>query len=414
MTLRWILITGHWPTVVASFLYLTVSFMAWVSLAPLIIYINIDPPVSTDWRLRLLATPILIGSLLRVPMGLLVDMIGGKTIAVFAQTFLILCIGYVVQFGLNDRYELITFSICLGVAGASFAIAIPQASHWYPARYQGLIMGVVGSGNVGAALVSLYAPTITEMYGWQAAYGYLLIVMIFILCFYILAARDAKSVGARPRLAGVARLFYVSASRFLVFLYFITFGGFIGLSSTLPLLFTTKYDLGAVLSGLISALVIMVGSVARPVGGYLADRYGGMRVLLFLLGLISINYLFAAFQLGPGEDADFALIYFPLSRNSAKYAAGIFLILASCLGMGNGAVFQLIGQHFRDDIGAMTGITGAAGGLGGFLLAYALAFSQEATGGFRYGFLALGFLALWGLVRVYLYKDFWEADAPAR
>ncbi len=383
--------------------------MVWVSLGPLIIYVSEGMNVSIDQRLRILAVPILTGSLLRVPVGVLADRIGAKITGALGQSVAIICIGFAYVFGLSNPARVFIFASFLGVAGAAFSVAIPLASRWYPTRYQGLVMGIVCSGNMGVALVSLCAPWVSEKYGWQSAYGLLLALMILTLIFYVAAARDAEVVQPKPTLTHLAGLVFVPDSLWLMFFYFITFGGFVGFSSILPLLFYTQYQTTGVTSGLISATIILLGSVARPVGGYVADRLGGARTLFTLFGFISMTYFVAAFLAGLETEAGESLNPASDLAGSARLSAAIFSAAAVCLGMGNGAVFQLIGQRFRSEIGAMTGLVGAAGGLGGFFLAQALALSEEATGGFRSGFALLGFLAFLGLASVRLTSYRWRA-----
>jgi MFS transporter, NNP family, nitrate/nitrite transporter len=399
---------GHWPTIAASFFYLTTSFMAWVSLGPLIIYISEGMNIATEGRLRLLAAPILVGSLLRVPVGVIADRVGAKITGALGQLVTIVCIGFACVFGLSNPTQLLIFACSLGIAGTAFSVAIPQASRWYPARYQGLVMGIVGSGNMGVALVSLLAPWVSERYGWQSAYGLLLALLILTLIFYLCAAHDAEGVQSKPKVVNLAALAFASDSLLLMCFYFITFGGFVGLSSILPLLFNTQYHTTGVISGLVSAAIILLGSLARPLGGYVADRLGGASTLFVLLGLISVAYFLAASLTGLQTRTDPSLSTASGLATSELLSIAIFSVAAVCLGMGNGAIFQLIGQRFSNEIGAMTGFVGAAGGLGGFFLAQALAFSEEVTGGFRFGFVLLGLLALLGSIGTHLTKVRWE------
>jgi NNP family nitrate/nitrite transporter-like MFS transporter len=400
---------GHWPTVAASFFYLTSSFMAWVSLGPLIIYISEGMNITTEGRFRLLAAPILVGSLLRVPVGVLADRVGAKITGTMGQLVTIVSIGFACVFGLSTPTQLLIFACSLGIAGTAFSVAIPQASRWYPARYQGLVMGIVGSGNMGVALTSFYAPWVSGKYGWQSACGLLLAFLLLTLIFYLVAARDVQGVQSKQKLANLAELVLFPDSLWLMLFYFITFGGFVGLASILPLLLNTQYHTTGVISGLVSAAIILLGSLARPVGGYAADRFGGASTLFALFGLISAAYFLAASLTGLDTRSDQSLSTASALSDPAALSVAIFSVATVCLGMGNGAVFQLIGQRFRNEIGAMTGMVGAAGGLGGFFLAQALAFSEEVTGGFRFGFALLGLLALLGFVSVHLTKVRWCA-----
>ena len=399
---------GHWPTLLSAFLYFDVSFMAWVSLGPLMIYIAKDMHLSVEQKLSLVAIPVLGGAFFRLPLGLIADAIGAKITGVIAQVVVLFSVTLVYLFGLSDPLPIAIFGLSLGVAGASFAVALPQASRWYPPQYQGVVMGIAGAGNMGVVLDTLFAPSIAERWGWQAVYGILMIMMTMVLAFYVFAAKDAPASRAKIGVADYGRIFLDADSRWFMFFYFITFGGFVGLASALPLYFTVQYHANGVAAGVVVALIVALGSGFRPVGGYIADRIGGIRTLSILFGVVSLCYFGVAMMpegLAPAEGAGWTLTQLP---PLAWAAVGLFSLGVLCLGMGNGSVFQLLPQRFRNEIGAMTGLVGAAGGLGGYFLAKTLAFSKGATGGFLAGFTFFGLLALLGLLGLLLVKSRWR------
>jgi len=182
---------GHWPTLLAAFLYFDISFMAWVALGPLIVYIVRDMNLAVDEKFTLVAIPVLAGALLRVPMGLLADLFGAKRTGIVAQIVVIAATAWVCYFGLPSKLSVEIFGLALGIGGASFAVALPQASRWYPPQYQGVVMGIAGAGNMGVVLDTMFAPSIAEHWGWQAVFGVLLVPMLLILAYYAYAAKDA-------------------------------------------------------------------------------------------------------------------------------------------------------------------------------------------------------------------------------
>ena len=400
---------GHWPTLLAAFLYFDISFMAWVSLGPLMIYIAKEMHLPVEDKLSLVAIPVLGGALFRVPLGLLADAIGSKITGIAAQIVLIFAVSLVVVFGLTGPIAIMLFGIALGLGGASFAVALPQAGRWYPPQYQGVVLGIAGAGNMGVVLDTLFAPWIAETFGWRAVYGVLLALMCVVLAVYAFAAKDALGAKTTIGLADYAKMLRDPDSLWFMFFYFITFGGFVGLASALPLYFTTQYHASGVAAGLMVALIVACGSGFRPVGGYIADRIGGVKTLLALFVIVSACYFAIAFLpqgAAPAAPASgWDLLQLP---PIAFGAVALFSFGVLCLGMGNGAVFQLLPQRFRREVGAMTGLVGASGGLGGFFLAKTLAFSKGATGAFTGGFVFFGCLALLGLIGLIVVKTRWR------
>lgn len=416
---------GHWPTLLSAFLYFDVSFMVWVMLGPLSLYITQELGLPVGEKFTIVAIPILCGAILRIPLGMLADHIGPKITGQLAQLLVILGMGYVFLFGLHSKLEVETLGLILGVAGASFAVALPQASRWYPPKYQGVVMGIAGAGNMGVVLDSMIVPWLAETFGWQAVFGFLLIPLALVLLIYSLLVKDAPDKRKPVTWSNYASLMQDADTWWFMFFYSITFGGFVGLGNALPLYFSNWYHVSGIAAGMMVALVVFAGSVFRPVGGYVADRIGGIRSLQLLFVVVSLSYLAIAFMPeGPapavGQVADAKVAGWGLFELPpiAWGAVAIFFTGAIALGMGNGSVFQLVPLRFRGEIGVMTGLVGAAGGIGGFFLAKTLGVSWEMTHSFAAGFgvfAGLPMLGLLGMSRVKLrWRTTWGAASGAR
>lgn len=406
---------GHWPTLVAAFLYFDVSFMAWVVLGPLAVYLTQELGLTLEEKFGLVAIPILAGALLRVPMGMLADHIGPKRAGQIGQLIVIAGFAYTWMFGLHSKLAVEVLGVILGVAGASFAVALPQASRWYPPKLQGVVMGIAGAGNMGVVLDSIFVPVLAEHYGWRSVFGFLLIPLVLVLALYSVIAKDAPDKRKPVTLANYATVLRDRDTWWFMFFYSLTFGGFVGLGNALPLYFITWYSASGVAAGFMAAFVVFGGSMFRPIGGRLADRFGGLRTLQILFFIVAAAYLTMAFlPQGPAfvssagaaaKVGGWSVVELP---GVAWLAVLVFFIGAMALGMGNGSVFQLVPLRFRQEIGVITGLVGAAGGIGGFFLAKALGWSKGATGGFGFGFSMFAGLALVGLIGVMAVKTRWR------
>ena len=404
---------GHWPTLLAAFLYFDVSFMVWVMLGPLSLYITKELGLTVEEKFTIVAIPILCGAFLRMPLGMLADHFGPKRSGILAQLTVILGMAYVFVFGLHSKLELEALGLVLGLAGASFAVALPQASRWYPPHYQGVVMGIAGAGNMGVVLDSMIVPTLAEKFGWQAVFGFLLIPLLVVLLLYGIMVKDAPEKRKPVSWGNYAELLKDADSWWFMFFYSITFGGFVGLGNALPLYFTNWYHVSGVAAGLMVAMVVFAGSMFRPVGGYLADRIGGIRTLEALLLTVSLCY-FAVSQLPEGPspavtgNATIAGWGFTELPSMAWLAVALFFIGTLALGMGNGAIFQLVPLRFRREIGIVTGLVGCAGGIGGFFLAKTLGVSWDIQHGFEAGFMLFGVLPLFGLAGLLGVRKRWR------
>jgi NNP family nitrate/nitrite transporter-like MFS transporter len=386
---------GHTPTLFAAFLYFDLSFMVWVILGPLGVAIAKDFHLDPAQKGLMVAIPVLAGALLRLVNGVLVDRIGPKKTGMMGQ--LIVLTGLVLAWflGIHNYHQVLALGLVLGVAGASFAVALPLASRWYPQEHQGLALGIAGAGNSGTALAALFAPILAKTFGWQNVIGLAAIPLAFAFVVYMLLAKDAPEQPAPKKLAEYLDVLKVPDAWWLMLLYAVTFGGFVGLASSLTIYFNAEYGLSPVVAGFFTAACVFAGSFVRPVGGALADRFGGVRTLSFVFALAAAGLAVASFQMP-----------------SAYVALAVLMFSMLALGAGNGAVFQLAPQRFRKEIGVMTGLIGMTGGVGGFYLASSLGMAKKMTGSYQIGFLGFAALAVFALVALHSLKARWRAVWP--
>jgi len=377
---------GHRPTLFAAFLYFDLSFMVWVMLGPLGVQIAKDLHLSAAQKGLMVATPVLAGALLRIVMGILVDHLKPKAAGTLGQVIVIIALFYGWLMGVHSFGQVLALGLALGVAGASFAVALPLASRWYPPEHQGTALGIAGAGNSGTVLAALFAPGLAVAFGWNNVFGLAAIPLVFTLAIYLATARDSPECPSARPLSDYLKVLRDKDAWWFMFFYSVTFGGFVGLASSLTIYFNDQYGLTPVIAGYFTAACVFAGSMVRPIGGMVADRVGGIKSL-------SLMYIVAAV----------ALAIVSVGLPHAWMALTVFVAAMLALGMGNGAVFQLVPQRFRREIGVMTGLVSIAGGVGGFYNATSLGYSKQMTGNYQAGlliFATLGILALIALTAV--------------
>lgn len=382
---------GHTPTLFAAFLYFDLAFMVWVLLGPLGVQIAQDLHLTHAQKGFMVAVPVLAGALLRMLMGVLVDHLQPKKAGAIGQVIVIGALFVAWQFGIHSYEQALLLGCFLGFAGAAFAVALPLASRWYPPEHQGTALGIAGAGNSGTALAALFAPGLAMVFGWTNVFGLALIPLVAVFIVYLLVAKDAPECPPPKTFAEYLKVLKDRDAWWFMFFYSVTFGGFVGLASSLTIYFNTQFGLDAKMAGYFTAACVFAGSLVRPIGGNLADRIGGIRTL-------SMMYVIAAaFLFG---------VSFGLPQ--AWMAVVVFVGAMLALGMGNGAVFQLVPQRFRREIGVMTGLVGMAGGIGGFYLASSLGYSREVTGSYQTGFVVFAVLAVAALIGLTRVKTRWR------
>jgi NNP family nitrate/nitrite transporter-like MFS transporter len=393
--------TGHFPTLLCAFLYFDVSFMVWVLVGALAVSISadlgLDPQKDAAWKGLLVAVPILGGSFLRLVLGVMTDRLGAKKTGVIgmALTTVPLLLGWLWA---TSYADLLVVGALLGVGGASFAAALPLASRWYPPQYQGLAMGIAGAGNCGTAIATFFGPILATNLpgGWHAVFGFSLVPLLLTLATFTVFAKDSPTQPPPKPLIAHAAVLRLADTGWFCFFYSVTFGGFVGLASFLNTFFKDQYypsdpQTGGVYAGYFTTLCVISGSFLRPVGGYLADRLGGVPLLLTLYAGVAATMVGLAFL--P-----------PLPA-----AVGLLFTSMGLLGMGNGSVFQLVPQRFPKEIGVITGIVGAAGGVGGFFLPTAFGYLKGMTGSYGTGFAAFAATAGICICLLTMLRPRWEA-----
>jgi len=360
--------TPGWNLALATIAF-AICFSAWGLIAPLAKKFQDDLDLSSTEALFLTAVPVVLGSLLRIPVGYLTDRYGGRRM--FSLLLLAVSVPAVL-FGYASSYlALVGVGFLLGIAGSSFAIGVPFVAGWYRAERQGLAVGIYGMGNIGTAVAAFTAPFVVNEWG-QAALGWTTAaVLVCGAALFWLGAQDpppGQPSHYREVLGAGWRLYR------LAFFYFVTFGGFVAVALLLPKLLKDWFDLSLVDAGLRAAGFTVAATLARPVGGWLADRFGAYPVLVLAFAGIAV-------------DAAVLATIAPTPRMVPITAA--CLSLAVFLGGGSGAVFKLVPLEFPNDAGSAAGIVGTAGGLGGLFPPLVMGVVKDLTGTYTLGFVGL-------------------------
>jgi NNP family nitrate/nitrite transporter-like MFS transporter len=382
---------GHLPTLLSAFFYFDMSFMVWVLLGALAVQMSADLQLNAAQKGFMVALPVLAGALLRVVFGVLVDRLRPRRAGIIGQSIVITGLAIAWFVGVESYSGTLALGIVLGVAGASFAVALPLASRWYPPQFQGTALGIAGAGNSGTVFASLFAPALAVAVGWHNVLGLAAIPLTAAFIVYLFAARDAPTAPPPKKFHEYLAVLRMGDAWWFMFFYAVTFGGFVGLASSLAIYFNTDYGLDAVTAGYFTAACVFCGSLVRPIGGALADRIGGIKTLSFCYAVAAVALVVVSFH--------------PQSRYVALalFACGMF-----AFGMGNGSVFQLVPQRFRHEIGVMTGLVGMTGGVGGFFLASSLGMSKQITGHYQAGLMLFASLAVLALVGLSVIKHRWR------
>jgi len=326
-----------------------------------------------------IAVPVLLGSLGRIPLGILTDRFGGRlifTIVMACAVVPAMLMGWV-----GAYWQLLLCGLFIGIALASFSVGVGFVSGWYPPAKQGSALGIYGAGNIGQSLAAFGSPLLAGSLGFKWGFWTFGLLLFGWLVVFWIAARDAARGGPAKSLGDMLRPLRDRMSWVLSLYYFITFGGFVAMAIYLPVFLTDIFGLTPRDAGFRTAGFVVLATVMRPIGGWLADRVGGRRILLWVFPITAAMAIFMAC---------------PLMSTFTIGALG----MAAAIGLGNGAVFKLVPEYFPQSVGGVTGLVGAAGGLGGFFPPLVVGGIRQATGAFTWGFIFLSLFSIICLVVV--------------
>jgi NNP family nitrate/nitrite transporter-like MFS transporter len=379
--------SGHPPTLFAAFLYFDFSFAVWVLNGAMGPFISEQFHLSPAQIGLMVSIPTLAGAFMRFPLGVLSQYIGRKKAAIVEMSAIVLALIYGFLF-VKSYNDVLAMGVLLGIAGASFGVALSLGSGWFPKQYKGLAMGIAGAGNSGTALAALFAPRLAMHFGWQHVYGFAAAMMVLPLLVMALFAKEPPDIEHQTLRQHLSCLFEKDGWIFNL-IYIITFGGFLGLSTFLPSFYYSQFHVTKVQAGSLTVLATLTGSLTRVLGGWFADRVGGITTLSVVF-LIAVAGLFGLMTTPP-------LLATTL----------LFMLCFAALGAGNGATFQLVPLRWPLTTAVAGGMIGEIGALGGGILPNLLGQSKQHTGSYRLGFVLYAGLAIVVLVVMRLIARSW-------
>lgn len=397
---RTFLKSGHAPTLFASFLYFDFCFAVWVLNGAMAPFISEAYGLSAAQKGFMVSVPILAGAFMRFPLGVLAQYIGRKNAALVEMGLLMLALAYGFFF-INGYDQVLAMGVLLGIAGASFGVALSLGSGWFPPEHKGLAMGIAGAGNSGTVLAVLFAPPLAQAYGWQTVYGLAGLCMMLPFAVMVIFAKEPPDNEHQTFREHIACLFEKDGWAFSL-IYVVTFGGFIGLASFLPTYFHDQFGVTKVEAGQLTMLATLMGSAVRVVGGYISDRIGGINTLSGVLVLTALSLLLCG-----------------LAGGSLAGTTLLFMFCFAALGAGNGALFQLVPLRWPLSTAVAGSMIGEVGALGGGLIPNAMGLSKQYFDSYFWGFalfalLALAMLAMLRLMQIRWTRTWAEKGGRAR
>ncbi|QNK87872.1 MFS transporter [Sporosarcina sp. resist] len=359
---------------------LVVGFMVWVLISSLLPFIREDIAIPAEKLAIVTAVPVVLGSILRIPLGYYANIFGARII--FFVSFILLLFPVFYISAASTFADLIVGGTFLGIGGAVFSVGVTSLPKYYPKEKHGLVNGIYGMGNMGTAISTFAAPVIATQVGWSMTVKfYLVLLLIFAALNFIFGDKQEVKVKT-PILEQIKGVYKNEKLWFFSLFYFITFGSFVAFTIFLPNFLVTYFELEKVDAGMRTAGFIAVATFLRPVGGWLADKF---QPLFLLMGVFA--------------GLTFAAIILAFSPTIALYTAGSMLI-AVAAGIGNGVIFKLVPFYFNKQAGIANGIVSMMGGLGGFFPPLLLSIIHSMTGSYSIGFMAFSQVALASLVLV--------------
>ncbi|MCD6662509.1 MAG: nitrate/nitrite transporter [Comamonas sp.] len=391
-----------WSVLIVSTLAFTVCFMVWMMFAVIGIPIRKMLDLNATEFGLLTAMPVLSGSLIRVPLGIWTDKYGGRIVMAVLMAVsvpAIWAISWATQF-----WQFLVISLLLGLAGGSFSVGTPYVARWFPRQRQGMAMGVFGAGNSGAAVNKFVAPVILVAFGWQAVtHVYAAIMLVALIVFWLFSHSDpAHLVPSNVRF--VDQLKALKDPRVLKYCqyYSIVFGGYVALSLWMVQYYVGEYGLDIRIAALLAACFSLPGGVLRAVGGVLSDKYGAHSVTWWVMWvcwicLFLLSYPQTEFTIQTLSGAS----TFHIGLNVYTFTA-LMAVLGVAMAFGKASVFKYISDDYPGNIGAISGIVGLAGGLGGFILPIMFGALLDVT-----GIRSSAFMLMYGVVWVSLIWMYW-------
>lgn len=380
LNFRAFLNAGHAPTLWASFLYFAFSCGIWVINGAMAPFISEAFQLSPTQKGLMLSIPIFAGALMRFPLGLLAQYIGRKNATLVEMGGIAIAMGFG-YFFVDSYHDLLAMGVLLGIAGASFGVALSLGSGSFPPRYKGLAMGLVGAGNVGTAVSALLAPALAQAYGWQTVYGFAAIGIAIPVVVMVLFAQEPPDLDKHSSFRDhIACLFEKDGWAFSL-IYAVTFGGFIGLTTFLPSYFYDQFGVSKTQAGQLTMLAAFMGAALRIFGGWLSDLWGGVNTLTAVLAVVAVSLVLCGFAQG-----------------SLAATVLLFLLCFAALGAGNGALFQLVPLRWPLTTAVAGSMIGEIGALGGGLVPNAMGLSKQYAGTYLWGFVLFAACAVAMLV----------------
>ena len=376
--------SGHSPTLFAAFFYFAFSCCIWVLNGAMAPFISEAFQLSPAQKGLMLSVPIIAGALMRFPLGLLSQYIGRKnaTLVEMALISVAMLFGYFFVKSFND---LLAMGVLLGIAGASFGVALSLGAGSFPAKHKGLAMGLVGAGNVGTAVCVLIAPPLAQAYGWTTVYGFAALGILIPMVVMIFLAQEPPDLDKHATFKDhIACLFEKDGWAFSL-IYAVTFGGFIGLATFLPTYYYDQFAVSKVQAGQLTMLAAFMGASLRVVGGWISDRVGGVNTLTIVLITVAAT-----------------LVMTGMAGGSLVATTLLIILCFAALGAGNGALFQLVPLRWPMSTAVAGSMIGEIGALGGGLVPNAMGLSKQYTGTYMWGFIVFAVLAIamLGMLRV--------------
>ena len=367
---------GHAPTLFAAFFYFAFSCCIWVLNGAMAPFISETFSLSPAQKGLMLSVPIIAGALMRFPLGILSQYIGRKnaTLVEMALISVAMLFGFFFVHSFND---LLAMGVLLGIAGASFGVALSLGSGWFPPQHKGLAMGLVGAGNVGTAVSVLVAPPLAQWLGWQAVYGVAAVAILLPMLVMVVLAKEPPDIDSHASLREHVACLFEKDGWVFSLIYGVTFGGFIGLATFLPSYYHDQFNVSKVQAGQLTMLAAFMGAAVRVLGGAISDRWGGVNTLTWVLVAVAVTLTGVGFS-------------------SGSLALTTLLLIAcfAALGAGNGALFQLVPLRWPTTTAVAGSMIGEVGALGGGLVPNAMGLSKQYLGTYAWGFVLFAVLSV--------------------